>query len=421
MTESEVGVDEADEARNRVFGAGLVDDPYPRLHELRSACPVQHGTLIAQFPEMAGLATLTPSDVPTFSTYGYETGVEVLRRSGTFKSEPFYRMLSDSIGPTVISLDEPEHRRMRMLMQPTFARRAMDRWKADIIGPIVDEHLDRIAPLGRADLYKEVGSKVPIQTISAALGLPADDREQFFHWAVAMTSTVNPPEERAAAAQAVAEYAAPLIAERRTNPRDDLLSALVAATLPEDADADLDQRPLSDDELNSFIRLFIIAGAGTTYRAYGITLFHLLSNPDQLAEVVADRSLVANAIDEAMRIDQPLTFIGRAAAQACVLDGVEVPAGSIIEVGVGSANHDPDHYDDPDRFDLHRPRADRNLTFGFGVHRCLGVHLAQAELTVMINRTFDRLPGLRFDPAAGPAKLTGLGFRMPTGLPVVWG
>lgn len=416
-----VGTTDADEARNRVFGAGLVDDPYPTFHELRAQCPAHEGSINSKFPAMAsvGLA-MAPSGMPVVSTYGYEAGADVLRRADDFSSAKFYAHLNGSIGPSVIGMDEPEHRRMRNLVQSAFLRREMERWKERIIRPIVEEYLDEIAPKGRADLYMELGSKVPIHTIAAALGLPTEDRQRFFDWAVAMTSTAIPPEEREAASRAVAEYVAPMIAARRAEPTDDLMSRLVHAQVTDDSGEVADTRPLTDDELNTFMRLFIIAGAGTTFRAYGALMFHLLTNPEQLEAVRQDRSLVQGAIDESLRIDQPLAFIGRIANRETEIAGCPVPAGALVEVSLGAANHDPEHYEDPETFDIRRPRADRHLTFGFGLHRCVGSHLAWAELSVMLERTLDRLPELRLDPEATDVHMTGLSFRMVNRLPVVF-
>ena len=220
-----VGVSAADEARNRAFGAGLVDDPYPHFHELRGTCPVRAGSIASQFPAMAARQGLVPRGSSSFSTYSFD----VLRRHDVFSSKGFYEGLESSIGPTIISMDEPEHRRMRSLVQPAFARREMERWGERIIRPIVDEYLDRIVPLGRADIYSDIGSTVPVHTIAAALGLPVADRQQFFEWSLAMTASDTPPDARHQASQAVAAYVAPLIAERRAVPRDDLLSTLVNA------------------------------------------------------------------------------------------------------------------------------------------------------------------------------------------------
>jgi len=416
-----VGASAAEDARNRVFGAGKVDDPYPRLHELRQECPIHRGSIPDQFPEMAGVRAPVASGRQAFSTFDYGLGTDVLRRADEFASGPFYHQMSQSIGVTVIAMEEPEHRRMRLLVQPAFARREMDQWKQRIIQPIVDEHLDRIEPLGRADLYKELGAVVPVHTISAALGLPAEDRGQFFDWAIAMASVAASAEERSAASDGVAEYIAPIIASRRVEPRDDLLTTLVEATVPVGEGADADRRPLSNDEINSFVRLFIIAGSSTTYRSFGSLMFHLLTNPDQLEAVKADRSLVSRAIHEALRVDQPLTYLARVSTAECELGGVTIPADSLVEVSLGAANHDPAQFPDSDRYDIFRPVADRHITFGFGIHRCVGAHLAEAELSVMLERSLDRLPNLRLDPEASDVHMTGLGFRLPTHLPVVFG
>jgi len=315
-------------------------------------------------------------------------------------------------------MDEPEHRRMRLLLQPAFSRLKMERWKGDIIEPIVDEHLMRIKPRGKADLYDEVAPNVPVQTIGVALGLPGEDQRKFFDWAVGMTSGGDVLGNSAA----VAEYVAPLIAERRANPTNDLLSLLVEARI-EDTDADGmdDSRPLTDEEVNTFVRLLIVAGAGTTYKAYGILMFMLLTHPDQLTAVRDDRSLVPLAIEEALRIEQPLASVQRVAKTDTTIAGVDVAPGCPIAVNIGAANHDPAQWgSEPETFDIFRDRPDRHLSFGFGIHRCLGIHLARAELNVLLNRTLDLLPNVRFDPDEPRPHITGLTFRMPTALPAIW-
>jgi cytochrome P450 len=416
-----VGGSEAEVARNRTFGAGVVDDPFPTLHRLGSAGPVHHGTVEDQFPAMDAVdRPMFPDVAEAFSTYSYEVGLSVLRRAQEFSSEGFYAALSSSIGPSIIGMDEPQHRRMRSLVQPAFARREMERWKEAIIRPIVDEHLDRIVPRGRADIYQELGATVPVHTISAAIGLPVADREQFFEWAVLMTLASAPPEDRLRASQAVADYVAPLIRARRERPTGDLLTTLVQAQVPTDVGAGVELHPLSDHEINSFVRLFITAGAGTTFRAYGTLMYHLLTHLDQLEEVRSDRALVRPAINEALRVDGPLAFIGRVTTCPCPIDEHDLPARSMVEVSVSAANHDPASFPDPEQFDIHRPNADRHIAFGFGIHRCVGSHLAEAELAVMLERTLDRLPGLRLDPEATGVHMTGVGLRMVTKLPVLY-
>ncbi len=414
-----VGATDADAARNSAMGAGVVDDPYPVFHELLERCPVERGSLSRHFPNPLSRRFEGVVEDRTITVHSYEAGLEALRQASVLSSEGFYGpALNDAIGKSVIGMDEPEHRRMRLLLQPAFSKLKMEQWKGDIIQPIVDEHLLRIKPLGKADLYEEVAPNVPVQTIGVALGLPGEDRQKFFDWSIGMTSGGDVLSSSAA----VAEYAAPLIAERRANPKNDLISLLVEARI-EDTDADSmdDSRPLTDEEVNTFVRLLIIAGAGTTYKAYGNLMFMLLSHPDQLNAVRADRSLVALAIEETLRIEQPLASVQRIAYADTTIGGVDVAAGCPVAVNIGAANHDPAQWgSEPETFDIFRNRPDRHISFGFGIHRCLGIHLARAELSVLLNRTLDLLPNVRFDPDQPRPHITGLTFRMPTAIPAVW-
>ena len=182
---------------------------------------------------------------------------------------------------------------------------------------------------------------------------------------------------------------------------------------------DVDRHPLSDEEINGFVRLLLVGGTSTTYRAFGVLLYLLLTNPDQMALLRADRSLAANAIDESLRIEQPLVQWGRITTREVELAGVTIPARCPVNINVGAANHDPAEWPDPDRFDITRAHPDRHLTFGFGKHHCVGVHLARMELDVMLSMVLDRLPGLRLASTDG-VELTGLGFRMVTKLPCAW-
>src|SRR5690606_16672562 len=124
--------------------------------------------------------------------------------------------------------------------------------------------------------------------------------------------------------------------------------------------------------------------------------------------VRADRSLVDGAIHESLRLEQPIAFLGRLATEDTEVEGVPVPRGCPVNIVMAAANHDPAVFPDPERFDVRRPNADRHLTFGFGIHRCLGVNLALSELRVLLNRTLDLLHDLRLDPEAGPPHVTGL-------------
>jgi cytochrome P450 len=196
---------------------------------------------------------------------------------------------------------------------------------------------------------------------------------------------------------------------RRAEPRDDVISRLVTGTV--------DGASLSDDEVISFLRLLLPAGAETTSRLTASMLFALLVERDRFERVAADRGLVPWAIDETLRWETPIVFVARQATRPTEIGGLEVPENAIISVIVGAGNRDDAHYADPDRFDLDR-HADDHLSFGFGRHFCLGYHLAKLEARTMLGTVLDRFPRLRIDPAAQAPSVTGLAFRSPPALPV---
>ena len=214
-----------------------------------------------------------------------------------------------------------------------------------------------------------------------------------------------------AASRELRGYFAEIIADRRRHTRDDLVSQLVSA--------EVDGRRLSDDEIYPFLLLLLPAGAETTYRSSSNLLFGLLSDPRQLDLVRADRGLVPQAIEEALRWDTPLLTVARLATEDVELGGVRIPAGSFVAVSLGAANRDPDRYADPDVFDVGR-EGGQATSFGHGIHKCLGMGLARMEMRVLLNAVLDRLPGLRLDPAAEDVHIHGLIFRSPPNLPVVF-
>lgn len=415
-----VGRSEVDEARNRSFGAGLVDDPYPTYHRLLRECPVQHGGVSQHF----GVTNATEgSGDRLFTVNSYRECVDVLKGDTSYTNQWYESSLNAMIGPNMLGMDEPQHKRFRLLVQRAFSKRDMRWWRTDIVEPIVASQLDQLAKLGRGDLYSDFAAFIPARVIVDAIGLPEHDLDKFFEWAIVMTSTAEPIERRVAATRSMSDYVRPLCDERRRSPARDLISILVNATLT-DEEADegggLERHPLTDDEIDGFLRLLLVGGTSTTYRAFGVLLYLLLTHPDQLAAVRADPDLIENAIEESLRLEQPLVQWGRRAARDTELRGVAIPAGSSVMVNIGAANHDPDEWPNPDEFDIFRTNPDRHLTFGFGKHHCLGVHLARMELDVMLRAVLDRLPNLRLDPSVEGVHLTGLGFRMVTKLPCVW-
>ncbi|ORV98301.1 cytochrome P450 [Mycobacterium kyorinense] len=383
--------------------SGDVRDPYTELARLRREEPVQR-------IDFSGMPH--EESKPVFMVYRYEEVQQMLRDNETFSSAIIIDAFGDVLGKHVmLGMDEPEHGRHRSLVAKAFSQKALARWEDELIGKVGNELIDQFAPRGSADLVKEFTFPYPTQVIAALLGLPREDYPQFQRWSISLLSfTVNPERGRAASA-ALTDYFTPILAARRTEPRDDLISGL--------AQAEIDGEKLSDEEIFSFLRLLLPAGVETTYRSLGNMLFGLLSDPVQLDAVRADRSLLPQAIEEAVRWEPPLLTITRVATRDTELAGVPIPAGSSVMPMLGAANRQDDRYPDPDRFDIFRsPRA--HIGFGHGVHVCLGMHLARLEMRVALNLMFDRLPNLRLDPHGDDPHIRGQVFRSPTSLPVLF-
>jgi cytochrome P450 len=212
-----------------------------------------------------------------------------------------------------------------------------------------------------------------------------------------------------AAGRELRGYFAELIADRRRHPREDLVSQLI--------EAEVGGRRLNDDEIYPFLLLLLPAGAETTYRSSSNLLFGLLSNPDQLHAVRADRDLMPQVIEEALRWETPLLTVARTAAEDVELGGVRIPAGGFVAISLGAANRDPARYSNPDAFDMYR-KDKQHISFGDGAHKCLGIHLARLEMRILLNAVLDRLPGVHLDPGAEDPHIHGLIFRSPPNLPV---
>jgi cytochrome P450 len=384
--------------------SGDVRDPYSGLALMRREQPVQR------------LDTSTmphEESKPVFMVYRHEEVQQMLRDNETFSSAIIIDAFGDALGKHVmLGMDEPEHGRHRALVSKAFSQKALARWEDELVGQVANQLIDKFANRGRADLRSEFTFPYPTQIIASLLGLPRQDYPQFQRWSVALLSILFNRERGLAASEALREYFIPILAARREEPRDDLISGL--------AQAEIDGEMLSDEEIFSFLRLLLPAGVETTYRSLGNLLFALLSNPDQLDAVRCDRSLIPQAIEEAIRWEPPLLTITRVATRDTELAGVFIPAGSAVMPVLGAANRQEDRYPDPDRFDIFRS-ARAHVGFGYGVHVCLGMHLARLEMRVALNLLFDRLPNLRLDPDGEDPHIRGQVFRSPTSLPVIFG
>ena len=384
--------------------SGDVRDPYAELALRRREGAVQR-------LDLSGM----PHDAakPVFMLYRYDEIAQVLRDNQTFSSSIIIAFFGDALGKHVmLGMDEPAHRRYRSLVSAAFTQRALAQRENQLVQQVADDLIDGFAGRGRADLVREFNFPYPTQIIAGLLGLPREDFPQFQRWSISLLSIIVNRERAIAASTALRDYFAPILAARRAEPRDDLISRL--------AQAELEGEHLSDEEIYSFLRLLLPAGVETTYRSLGNLLFGLFTHPDQLEAIRRDRSLIPQAIEEAVRWEAPLLTITRVATRDSVLAGVPIPAGSTVMPLLGAANRDENRYPDPDRFDIFREQKP-NISWGNGVHMCLGMHLARLEMRVALERLIDRLPNLRLDPDAKDPHIRGQVFRSPTALPVLFG
>ena len=390
--------DDPFEAFNRAMGADGDASPYPDFIDARRRHP------IAVEGEQ--------SDGPGFFTaYSYEAVHTILSDGERFSSAGYAEVMGQVFGHSILEMDEPEHHHYRSLIQQAFTRKAMETWEEEIVRPVVARHVDAFRNRGRADLVSELLFPFPVTVIAEMIGLPTEELPTFHAKAVELISIAGNIEVGFAASTWLYEYFQGIITQRRADPRHDLISVL--------AEAELDGQRLTDDEIIAFLRLLLPAGAETTYRSSSNLMFGLLSNPDQLAALRADRSLMPQAIEEGIRWDPPLTGIGRTCTKDTVVEGVLIPAGAPVHVCMAAANRDPSRWDRPDEFDIHREQK-QHMAFAFGPHMCLGMHLARMETTVAINALLD-LPNLRLDPDAEDVHVSGLAFRAPAALPVLFG
>jgi cytochrome P450 len=379
-----------------------VENVHERLREARERHRVMRGNPFAE----ASSGQVGDLGV---TVLGYDECQTVLTHPDTFSSSVYDQIMGPVMGRTLLELEGAEHRASRALVSPSFRTVLLERWRSELVEVVVHELIDRFAPRGRAELAREFTFAFPVQVIARIMGLPREDYLRFQRLSIELLNVVYNWDCGIAASASLKTYFREVLAERRRHPQDDLISTL--------AESEIDGTRLTDDEIFAFLLLILPAGVETTYRASGNLLVALLTQPELMDALRADRSMLRGAFEEALRWEPPITTVVRRAVRDCELGGVAIPAGTHVSVSVAAANRDPTRYPDPDRFDPTR-RNIAHLTFGGGPHLCLGMHLARMEATVAINALLDRLPDLRLDSSAPAPHVVGVAFRSPATLPV---
>jgi cytochrome P450 len=395
------------------FDPRLRSDPYEVYSELRDEAPVF-------WSEMMQVWLLTR----------YGDVLEALKDHRRYSSErtrstnplvlelEHYRLSSGPFGttPTMLSLDPPDHTRMRGLVSKAFTPRQVERVRPRM-EDIARELLDSLEEPGHMDVVADFAVPFPIIVIAEMLGVPATDRAQFKAWSTSIAATLAgpflPPEvlERSVrSANELADYFRGQIELRRAEPRDDLLSALCAV----EEQGEL----LTEDELIATCILLLLAGNETTTNLIGSGMLTLLRFPDERRRLQADFSQLPGAVEEMLRYESPAQMTSRIATEPIKLRGHRFEPGQVVLTVLAAANRDPRRFRQPDRFDIMR-RPNRHLAFGQGIHYCLGAPLAVVEARIAFESLLRRMPEPQaaFEtPDWGPSFI----LRGLKSLPVVW-
>ncbi len=292
--------------------------------------------------------------------------------------------------PSLQQLDPPDHTRIRKLMSRGFLRRYIDSL-TPTIEQIVDDLLDDIGNADTFDLIARIAKPLPAIVIAEMLGVPEEDRAKFEPWSEALLgiAEIGDPELLVRGLDADAEmraYMAALVETKKRAPGNDFISALIEAE--EDGDK------LTLDELYSSAVLLLVAGHETTTRLIGSAMWLLLNHPDQLQEALADADNMRRAIEETLRLEPPIQIAPRVVKEPFVYQGHHFSKNQLVLLSIASANRDERVYANPDAFDLHRQQHG-HLSFGHGIHLCLGIHLARQEAAIALTRIFERFPHLQ--------------------------
>jgi len=388
-------------------------NPYPLYRQLREQDPVHWSPLLEAWILTRYDDVLEVLKHPRFSADRrrarnrfVQAAMEQQAQAGPFAQ-----------AQTMLSSDPPQHTRLRGLVSKAFTFKAIEAMRPHI-QEIVDDLLERVQDKGRMDAIWDLGYPLPVIVIAEMLGVPPEQRDTFKRWSDDIVATLGGPlvapevqERGRKSVEEMGAYFRSIIAERRKQPKDDLLSGLIAAEERGEA--------LSEEELLATCILLLAAGNETTTNLIGNGTLALLRNPDQLALLREHPELVESAVEEFLRYDGPVQGTGRVAMEEIEIGGQVINEGQIAFTMLAAADRDPAVFADPDTLDITR-QENRHIAFGYGIHFCLGAPLARAEAQIAFATMLRRLPELRLD--AGEPQWSGTFIlRGLKSLPVTWG
>lgn len=318
---------------------------------------------------------------------------------------------------TLLTVDDPEHKMYRDTVRDFFLAKNVERYRP-WISELAEERVTSL-PFGESfDFIEGFSRPYPLSVIMHVLGIPLDMLDQAFKWTVANVTVLSQVADKDALLQAHADvkeeydWFAAALAERETNPRDDLLTHV--------AGLQVEGRPMTIEEKLSHCTQFLVAGNETTTATLAEGIRQLCLNPEQEAAVRADRSLIPNLVEESLRVASPTSNMWRVAKEDYELGGVTIPAGSMVLLKYFSSNHDEAMFEEPMEFDVTRDNAKRHIAFGFGSHVCIGQHLSKLEMIIAWEKIFEHTSSMRLDCAPEDLEyMPNILLRGLEGLPVI--
>ncbi|MET0191427.1 MAG: cytochrome P450 [Pseudonocardia sediminis] len=388
------------------FAPGFADDPHPHYARLRAGSPVHRHPL--GFWILSGY-----DDVAALQRAPHSVDEKNLVHRPAWKNDPAGpgKANRPMLGLSMLDRDPPEHTRLRRLVAATFTRRAVEAW-GPRIEALVDDALDRIADAGGGDVVAELAFPLPFTVVSLMLGIPVVEQARVRELSGTLVRALEPlvgaelHAQIRAANHELTQMLREIVVWKRSHPGDDLLTALLTA----DDDGDV----LGEDELVAQIMLLYVAGHETTVNLVANGVLALARHPEQLRRLHADPGLAAPTVEEVLRHDPPVQLMRRITVEPLLVRDEEIPAGSFVLAALAAANRDPDAFGpDADEFRMDRPDAHRNLSFGAGVHHCLGAGLARLEARAALGRFAARFPSVTVEDLEwngrinlrGPARL----------------
>ncbi|BBX83507.1 cytochrome P450 [Mycolicibacterium aubagnense] len=386
-------------------GVDLLRDPYVFFAQKRREGGAFRGSVMdwSKTPE-----AFRPEHL--YAAVSFDAVNRVFRDGKVFNSHIYDSTIGLFIGPTILAMEGKAHWQHRNLVSAAFKSKSLARWEPEIVRPVVNELIDEFADAGTADLVADFTLEFPTRVISKLLGLPEEDLSWFRQRAVELISYTVKYQRAFEASAALKDYFLQQIEQRRCSPTEDIIGDLVTA--------DIDGEKLTDEAIYSFLRLLLPAGLETTYRSSGNLLYLLLTHREQFQAIQHDHTLIADAVEEGLRYETPLTTVQRFATEDTELGGVEVPAGAVIDVCIGSANRDERRWERSEEFDIFRKRLP-HISFAAGEHTCMGLHLARMETRVAVECLLTRLTDMELVTDDDP-HISGNPFRSPTALPVTF-